>query len=516
MSLFRAFLSSSLGTALSRLLGLGRELVFTHVLGAGMVSDAFVMAWTIPGMLRRFVADEGLTGALLPAVGHAESEDGVEAARVLAGRIMVALIVAGVLLCAVVMVATPWIVDYFATGFTGEKRALTIEMTRILLPFVVFVSLVSWCEGLLNHRQHFFVPKLAPGIVSLVMILGLLLPSSATPLEAGMALCWSVLVGGAAHLLFCLPTLYRHWGFIRPRLGMLRAPRSRRVLYEMLKVATIGIMAQINVLVLRDLASVLPDGSVSLYWTATRLVDFAQGIIAVGVGSALLPVIARAVIDNDNDAFRESFSGAVRLAAAMLLPVAAFVLVLATPTVAVLYRHGAFTYTDVVSVADALRMLVPFMLALAGIQIIKKPFFAMDRRNELIGVGAIGVALTWAIGRSLLPMGVSGLALALSLSTLGQLLLYVFLLARMVEGRLGLRALLAPLAKMAAATVPAALLGWGLGLLGDWEQGPTPANMAILAAAGAVGGVAYLASAHLLGLSEVTAITQRIRRKLGR
>ncbi len=518
-SILRAFLSSSLGTGLSRVLGLFRELAIARVLGAGTASDSFFMAFTIPSMFRRFVADEGLTGALVPIVAVAEEDDGTEEARRLAGRTVTALLVVCALLCAVAIPAAPWLVDLFASGFRADpdKFALTVRLTRIMMPFVMFVSLVSWCEGLLNHRDHFFVPKIAPGMVSAAIVAAALWPSSGDPQAIVHTLAYAVLAGGLAHFLVCLPPLVKHWGVIRPRFDAFQDPRFRLLLWEMGKVAAIGLMAQVNVIVLRNLASHLQTGAVTWYWNATRLVDFAQGIIAVGVGSALLPAMAAAVAGKDWDEFRDSFGRATRLAASLLFPAAAFVLLLAPPFVAVLYRHGAYTWADVGETASALRWLVPYMLALAGIQIVKKPFFALNKRNSLLVVGAFGVGLTFGMGVLLAPrFGVEGLAAALSISTCGQLAAYLVLLDRITDGKLGLTAMVKPLGVIALATLPAAAAGWAICLLGDWEQGPGLINFLVFGGAGAAGGVLYFGAAWALGIGEVRMVVSRVKGKLGR
>ena len=518
-SILRAFLSSSLGTGLSRVLGLFRELAIARVLGASAASDAFFMAFTIPSMFRRFVADEGLTGALVPMVALAEAEDGTDEASRLAGRTLTALIAVCLVLSAVAIPAAPWLVDLFASGFRAdpEKFALTVQLTRVMMPFVMFVSVVSWCEGLLNHRDHFFVPKIAPGLVSAAIVAAAMWPSSGDAQAVVHTISWAVLVGGLAHVLVCLPPLIKHWGLIRPRFDAFGDPRFRTLLWEMGKVAAIGLMAQVNVIVLRNLASHLTTGAVSWYWNATRLVDFAQGIIAVGVGSALLPAMAAAVAGQDWDEFRDSFARATRLAASLLFPAAAFVLFLAPPFVAVLYRHGAYTWADVGETSAALRWLTPYMLALAGIQIIKKPFFALNRRNSLVVVGALGVGLTFGAGLLLAPrFGVEGLAAALSVSTVGQLLAYLWLLGRVSGGKLGLLALVGPLGRIAIATVPAAAVGWAICLLGDWEQGPGVVNLAVFASAGIAGGVVYAVAAWGLGIAEVRMVVARVRGRLGR
>jgi putative peptidoglycan lipid II flippase len=165
--IFGASVVSALGTGLSRVLGAARDVTIGHIFGAGRASDAFWMAWTIPSLFRRFVADEGLTGALIPAVARAEQEVDTREARRLANGALLALLVAGAAICVVGILGAPLLVRLIAPGFSDdpEKLALTISLTRWLFPFVVFVSLVSYCEGLLNYRGHFFVPKLAPGIV---------------------------------------------------------------------------------------------------------------------------------------------------------------------------------------------------------------------------------------------------------------------------------------------------------------------------------------------------------------
>jgi len=202
-SLLGASVVSALGTGLSRVLGAARDIAIGHVFGAGRVSDAFWMAWTVPSLFRRFVADEGLTGALIPGVA-----------------------------CVVGILGAPWLVRLIAPGFADEpeKLELTIALTRWLFPFVVFVSLVSYCEGLLNYRGHFFIPKLAPGIVSGSMAASALLLAHRLE-EPIFALVVGVLVGALTHLLVCIPPLVKYWGFPVPSLRGMRGarwPRSSR------------------------------------------------------------------------------------------------------------------------------------------------------------------------------------------------------------------------------------------------------------------------------------------------
>lgn len=503
---------SAAGTGLSRVAGAFRDVVLSHVFGAGRASDAFWLAWTVPSIFRRFVADEGLTGALIPAVGQAEEAEGERGARRLANTALGALLLACAVVCVVGILAAPWLVKAFAWGFTRDpgKLELTVTLTRWLFPFVAFVSLVSYCEALLNYRGRFFIPKLAPGIVSGSIATAALLLAGRFE-EPVYALVVGALVGGLAHMLICIPPLVSSWGRPVPSLSGLRDPRFRRLAGEMGKVVAIGLVAQVNVILLRLLASLLAEGSVTQYWYAARVVDLSQGAVAVGVGSALLPVISRDAAGRHWDDFRSHFAEAVHLAGLVVVPAAALLLVTARPVVSILFRHGAFDVTSAAHASATLRLLVPFMLALAGINIVKKAFFALDDRNSLLAVGLLGVALTAILGYPLsLRMGVPGLGLSLSLSTSAQLVAYVLILRHRMAAPLGFRDLAVPLMKMLVASVPAALAAAAIVGFGEWDRGPASlTNWVLLVAAGLSAGLVYVGLAYALGVSELRAWFRR-------
>ena len=296
-----------------------------------------------------------------------------------------------------------------APSFTGEQFELTVSLSQVLFPFVIFVSILSWIETLVNLREHYFWPKIAPAMVSICVVGAALFMRSGDPMDIVWAISYATIVGGMLQLVVCLPALKRLWGIIPPSFSGFSNPRFKNLLGEMGKVALIGIAAKINVIVLRYLASSLEEGAMTQYWNATRLVDFAQGIIAVGIASVLLPKIVEAVENKDGDAFRENFSGASRLAGALLIPFAAFLIFFSEPFVAILLRHGRYTWADVQHTATAVQLLAPFMLAIGGINIVRKPFYALNKREVLLGVGITGVGLTFALGSWLCPMyGVNG------------------------------------------------------------------------------------------------------------
>jgi putative peptidoglycan lipid II flippase len=260
------------------------------------------------------------------------------------------------------------------------------------------------------------------------------------------------------------------------------------------KVAAIGLIAQLNVVLLRVLASFLVEGSMTHYWYANRLVDLSQGTIAVAVGSALLPAVARDAAERNWDGFRENFSEAVRLTALVLFPVACLLVLLARPIVSILFLHGEFDAAAVARTAATLQLLAPFMVALGGINIVKKAYFALDDRTTLLVVGAIGLVVTAGSGYWLSKrMGVEGLGLALSISGVAQLFVYLGILKAKMGEKLGLGRLTVPLLKLVAAAVPAAVgAGWVCSW-GDWSQGPASLrNWVVLTAAGSIAMLIYV------------------------
>jgi putative peptidoglycan lipid II flippase len=501
---------SVLGTGLSRVLGAVRDIVVATLFGAGAGSDAFWVAFTVPNTFRRFVADEGLTGAIVPAIAKAESED--DSGSQLANTLFTGLLAANLILCILGFVYTEWLVKAFAYSFTEDpaKFALTVRMTRWMFPFVAMVSVVSFFEGLLNHRGHFFIPKVAPGLVSLG-IAGAAIGLSHQLVEPLMALAYGVLAGGTAHVVIHIPVLRRVWG--RLSLGFDFAnPRVRQVGREMSKVFVIGIFAQLNILVLRQLAAMLGDGAITRYWYANRLVDLSQGMIAVAIGSALLPNISQAAAALDFKQFRADLHQALRLAGFILIPVAVCLVPYAIPLTAMLFRHGHYSWEDVLWTSWTLQALTPFLLGVAGINIIKKAYFALNDRNTLLAIGLAGVVLTALIGWALVNQwNVVGLAIALSISTWLQLIGYVVLLHRRIDGTLGLGVLGDPYAKIVGASIaPVVILAIASGY-GSWEFGPARlGNWVVFSLGAIVAVIAYAAGAKVLKIPEFEAVTRRL------
>ncbi len=263
----------------------------------------------------------------------------------------------------------------------------------------------------------------------------------------------------------------------------------------------------------------LEPGTITQYWYASRVVDLAQGAIAVGVSSALLPAVSQAAAERDWDRFRADLAHGFALAGIVLVPVAGALAVVARPIVSLLFLHGAYTVSDVERTTLAVELLVPFMLALSGVNLVKKAFFAIDDRNSLFAVGALGVAITAALGWTLArPLGVAGLSLALSVSTCVQLAVYLLVLRTRIEGGLGLGTRRGPAPPHGGATVPAMILARAICSLGNWDRGAADLrNDAIFVGGrGCVRRTLRRSWRSLLRVEELREVLSRIRRRFGR
>jgi len=215
VSLLRSAGSISLATAMSRVLGLVREQVQSYYFGAGFVTDAFLAAFRIPNLLRDLFAEGALSSAFVPTFTAIKQREGPEAAWRLANRLftLLSVVLAGVALAIVVF--APWIMRVYAAGFTAEKLDLAVTMTRILAPFLFAVAIAAVAMGILNTYGKFFVPALAPALLNVAAILGVVLLSPVFVRfgwPAGLSLAVGAMVGGLLQFGVQIPPL-RALGF---------------------------------------------------------------------------------------------------------------------------------------------------------------------------------------------------------------------------------------------------------------------------------------------------------------
>ncbi len=387
-------------TLLSRITGLGRDMVIGYVFGAGPAADAFFVAFRIPNLLRRLVGEGATDAAVVPVLTTYLARRSRAASRMIRAffgtGLGLLLVLTGLGIC----FAAP-ITRLFAPGFTGDKLLLTTDLTRVMFVYLFWVGGAALAMGVLHALRHFTAPAFAPVLFNAAVILSVL-GLSAHMAEPVMSLAYGVVLGGVCQLLWQLAALVRHGVSLRlswqPGHPALR--RMGRLLVPL--VFGTGIF-QLNQIISTLLASLLADGSVACLWYASRLFEFPVGIFVVALSTAVLPSLATQAGQRDWAGLQESLGFALRLVNVVTLPAAVGLAVLATPVTTVLFFRGAFSAQDVVLTATVLQALALGLWAVAATRQVTACLYALGDTRTPVWGGV--VALVVKIGASLVLMG---------------------------------------------------------------------------------------------------------------
>jgi putative peptidoglycan lipid II flippase len=505
----------SAATAVSRVLGLAREMVSAYFFGVSGLINAFTVAIQIPNLVRALVADAALSGAFVPVFSELlERGEKQRAWRVASTLFWLTLLVLGGITAVFILVA-PLLMRPF--GDPGGDYDLAVALSRILFPIVVLLGLSGIVVGIFNTYHHFALPALAPVAWNLVIIVGLLLGVPRIDDESGQLYLYAgvVVLGTLFQLLLPIPWLRRLDGRLTMVLDW-RDPAVKRVFVLMLPVTlTIGLV-NVNFLVDTLFASRLldPELAPAAIDKAFRLYMLPQGVFAVAVTTVLFPTLARLAARDDVGGLRRALDGGLRQIAFLLVPAGLLSIVLAEPIVRLVYQRGEFTSEDTVIVAQCLQAFSVGLVFNGWMAMLNRSFYAVQTNWIPTGIALGAVALNAALDAVFYRLGVWGIPLATS--TVNVIAAAVLLV--MMRRRVGLehvRRTLGVVARVAVAGAVAAglaYLAWrGL----DEVLGRRlVAQVASLGVGFALGGLAYVGLARALGLRELeTLLLLRARRE---
>jgi putative peptidoglycan lipid II flippase len=373
----------------SRLMGVIREQVFAFLFGASKLSDVFIAAFRIPNLLRDLFAEGALSTAFTTTFTKTWAKEGPDASWRLAQLVLSTLILILAVICLLGIAFAPWVVNLTSYGFhgDGDKFRLAVSMTRLLFPFILFVSLAALAMGMLNARNVFGLPASASTIFNIVSVLsGALLAWAAEPHQdwhhphfgepALYGWCFGVLLGGVAQLAVQMPAL---WGLgfnFKWRLDF-NDPALRTVMLLMVPSAIAGSAVQVNVMVNGQFASHI-NGAVSWLYYAFRLVQLPIGIFGVAIATVTLPAVARQHALDDLTAFGKTVEEALRFGFYLTLPASIGLAVVAQPIIQLIYQHGTFTAQSTNQTALALQAYTLGLAGYSGIKILVPCFYAMQ------------------------------------------------------------------------------------------------------------------------------------------
>jgi putative peptidoglycan lipid II flippase len=417
MNLLKALAAVSSMTLLSRILGFVRDAIIARVFGAGMLTDAFFVAFKIPNLLRRLFAEGAFSQAFVPILAEYKNRRGHDATQNLVNQVGTALTLVLIVVALLGVVGAPWVAYVSAPGFRADpdKFELTVTLLRITFPYIIFISLVALAAGILNTHSKFSVPAFAPVLLNVAMIGAALwlAPYFDPPV---LALGWGVALGGVLQLAWMLPHLLKIRMLPRPTRHF-DDPGLKRVL-RLMAPATLGVsVAQISLLINTIFASFLASGSVSWLYYADRLMEFPAGMLGVALGTILLPSLAKHYADDNPGDYSKLLDWGLRLTLMLALPAAAALAVLAVPLITTLFHYGAFTAADVTMTQ---RALVAYSVGLVGLILVKvlaPGFYARQNIRTPVKVAIFTLVATQLMNLAfIIPLGHAGLALSIGLA----------------------------------------------------------------------------------------------------
>lgn len=417
MNLLKALAAVSSMTLLSRILGFVRDAVIARTFGAGMMTDAFFVAFKIPNLLRRMFAEGAFSQAFVPILAEYKNRLGHDATKTLVDQVATALTLLLVVVALLGIFGAPWVAYISAPGFRadGEKFDLTVTLLRITFPYIIFISLVALAAGILNTHSKFSVPAFAPVLLNVAMIAAALwiAPYVNPPV---LALGWGVALGGVLQLAWMLPHLKKLDLLPRPT-NRFNDPGVRRVA-RLMAPAVLGVsVAQISLLINTVFASFLATGSVSWLYYADRLMEFPAGMLGVALGTILLPSLAKHYADDSPAEYSKLLDWGLRLTLMLAFPAAAALAVLAVPLITTLFHYGAFTDLDVSMTQQALLAYSLGLLGLILVKVLAPGFYARQNIKTPVKVAIFTLVVTQLMNLAFYkPLGHAGLALSIGLA----------------------------------------------------------------------------------------------------
>lgn len=411
-SLVRNILTVGGWTLVSRGTGFARDVMMAAYLGTGPVAEAFLVAFSLPNMFRRFFAEGAFNMAFVPM--FAKKLEGGEDATGFARDAWNGMLAVLLAFTVIGTLAMPWLVWAMASGFVGERFDLAVEFGRISFSYILFISLVALLSGILTTLGHFTEASLVPVLMNLVFIAAMWLAVWAG-WDMGQTLSWTVPVTGVAQLAFT-------W-FAARRVGYTFTFGLPRWTADLKRLALIagpavlsGGVVQINMLVGRQVAS-YTDGAVAWLTYADRLYQLPLGVVGIAIGTVLLPDLSRRLRVGDSEGGKASLNRGAEFALAMTLPAAVALVVIAEPLCSVLYQRGAFSAADTTATALVLAIYGAGLPAFVLHKVLQPLFYAREDSRSPFLFAIVSMITNAVMAVGMMPyIGFSAAAWATTLS----------------------------------------------------------------------------------------------------
>ncbi len=456
----------SVSTMISRVFGLIRDVLIANLLGVGMAADAIFVAYRIPNLFRRLLGEGALSSSFIPVFVEYLKKKGEEESKKFVKSIFTVLLVILLLLTVAGWVLTPWIVRLIAPGFISNpgKLNLTINLTRIIFPFMIAIGLGALTLGILNSLKKFMIPALAPCMLSISEIILMLAvcPFMEKPVY-GLAV--GILIGGFAQLAFQVPALikrgYFSFSFIKELVNMrsfMEHPGVRKVGLLILPAALGLSISQINMFVDTICASFLEEGSIAALYYANRVMQFPLALFGTAIATVSLPLMAESAVQEDYDKLKRTLVSGLRGMLFIILPSIVGLVFMNVPIIRLIFEWGAFSAHASETTGFALAFYASGLAGYAGIRLVVSAFYSFKDTKTPVKVAVLAMLLNIVLNIILMRfLGLGGLALATALAAMVNLILLLIFLRKRL-GALGLDKMIMPVIKIFIASMSVVLV----------------------------------------------------------
>lgn len=417
-------------TLISRLTGFLRDMLIANFLGAGLVSDAFLVSFKLPNLFRSLFAEGAFTSAFVPLFSSKLVASGRDKSVEFAAKAISLLTFFLIAFVIVFELGMPYVVKVLAPGFASnpEKVALTIELCRITFPFLLFISIVSFQAGILNSFDRFAAPAAAPIILNIgIIIAGLISVVLLDMPVYGMA--WGITVSGIIEVIWLKHFLNQENIKIKPNFAIKKLMQDSeiRTLFKRIAPGIIGAgIYQINMVVDTILVSLVASGAVSWLYYANRLQQLPLGVIGAAISVALLPLLSRKLKANEVTEAAEIQDKAIIYGLMMSLPAAILFICLADSLVELLFEHGKFTKADTLKTSLALQAYAIGLPCYVMVKALMPNFFARGDTKTPVKYSAVVFIANLSLNLLLMkPFGHIGIATATSIAAFVSLYQYL-------------------------------------------------------------------------------------------
>ncbi len=428
--LFKATLVIAFFSLMSKVLGLGRDIVIGGLVGTTYLADAYQMSLKAPNMLFTIISG-ALATVIVPVYTEYASRGEKSEAWKLFKTVIVVVTLFFLVASIIGVIGAPLLVKLVAPGFSGETRALTVELSRIILPWMIFAALASLFTQLLNANNIFGLPAFSSSINNIFIIIAAL---TLGKLYGVYGLTLGTMLAMAVMALVQFPVLYKAGFRINLKVD-LHHPGLKKIYFLALPSVLSLSVIQANVFVTYVLASWLPVGSVSSLGYADKLIQFSVGLLATALVTAVFPTISLLAAEEKMEAFAATLLGSLKVVIIGIVPASVGLITLSHPIVSLIYARGAFDQQSVEMTAAALLFYAVGTVGMAAGFLLVRGFYSLQDTRTPLKISIVQVLIN--LGLSLLligPLRHAGLALAASLSNLAYMAMLMWYLGKKIPG----------------------------------------------------------------------------------